>query len=173
MGMLDLCQKNRVDYLSVERVVPCGPDGVARDLVPSSEMRKIYSDIHEWAESQNSTGHRVNVRRSRALWALVSKDQGGFCPIGLSSLCILDDGTILPCRRLDIPIGNVHRDRGVFKAWYTSDLLWRVRLKRDLSPTCKTCLNLCRCGGCRAVAHATTGDYMGGDPQCWLSPQTS
>ena len=107
------------------------------------------------------------------LWALVSKERGGFCPIGLSSLCILDDGTILPCRRLEIPIGNVHLDKGVFKAWYTSDLLWRVRLKRDLSPTCKMCPEMCCCGGCRAIAYTVTGDYMGGDPQCWLSPKTS
>ena len=66
MGVLDLCQKKRVDYLSVERVVPCGPDPSTWELVPSVELKRIYSGIHKWAESQNSTGHRVSVRRSRA-----------------------------------------------------------------------------------------------------------
>ena len=48
-------------------------------------------------------------------------------------------------------------------------------LKKDSSKTtlnnlkgkCHGCENLPFCGGCRAIAYATTGDYMEEDPQCW------
>ena len=92
---------------------------------------------------------------------------GGFCPVGFTSLTILHDGTVLPCRRLEIPIGNILKE-GLFKIWYDSDVLWRIRDKSNLQGKCDNCSNVDRCGGCRAIAYETTGDYMGEDIQCWI-----
>jgi len=38
----------------------------------------------------------------------------------------MPDGTIFPCRRLPIPIGNILKD-GVYKIWYGAPLLWKLR----------------------------------------------
>jgi len=167
VAILRLAQQEHVDYVTVERVVPCQTTRAPVSYLPPETLREIYGAINDWAEHQPANGHHVVVRRHRPLWALISDSTGGFCPVGLSSLALLDDGTILPCRRLEIPIGNALSDRGLFKAWYTSDLLWKIRAKRGLAEQCRSCGKLDRCGGCRAIAHAVTGNYLEGDPQCW------
>ncbi|MDI6793431.1 MAG: SPASM domain-containing protein [bacterium] len=63
-------------------------------------------------------------------------------------------------------MGNILKD-GLFKIWYTSDVLWRIRDKNNLKGKCKGCKYIYSCGGCRAVAYAMTGDYMEEDTQCW------
>ncbi len=91
---------------------------------------------------------------------------GAVCSIGLDGICILPDATVLACRRLPIPIGNLKRD-SLEKIWFTSDLLWQIADKRNLNGKCNSCEFITRCGGCRAIAYAYTGDYLATDPQCW------
>jgi len=96
-----------------------------------------------------------------------NKSIGGFCPVGYTALTILHDGTVLPCRRLNVPIGNLLNEK-LFKIWYDSDVLWNIRNKNNLQGKCSGCVNIARCGGCRAIAYETTGNYMGEDLQCWI-----
>lgn len=78
----------------------------------------------------------------------------------------MHDGTVYPCRRLPIPLGNVLSD-GIFKIWYKSDILWNIRRKNRMTSSCGTCEDLGLCGGCRAAAYAESGDYLAEDPLCW------
>jgi radical SAM protein with 4Fe4S-binding SPASM domain len=123
-------------------------------------------------------GATLKIIKYRTLWAMIDPDRakipdvpleidlGGMCSIGIDSLTILPDGTVLPCRRLPIPIGNLTND-SIFKIWYTSDLLWKIRNKNNLKGKCNKCELIPRCSGCRAIAYAVTGDYLAEDPQCW------
>lgn len=167
--LLDLVERESIDFVTIERVVPCaGNEFDSTDMLTSNEVKSAFSLVSRWNALK---ARSVHVRRRRPLWALMGEECGGFCPIGLSALSVLEDGTILPCRRLEIPIGNVILDNGFFKAWYTSDLLWKIRNKANLKGNCHGCSNLERCGGCRAIAYNTTGDYLEGDPQCWMKNQ--
>ncbi len=90
----------------------------------------------------------------------------GGCSIGFSGICLLPDGTFLPCRRLPIPIGNLHKD--IFRnLWVNSDLLNSIRDTKNLKGKCNSCDFEKACKGCRAIAYASTGDYQSTDPQCW------
>jgi len=157
----------------VERVTPCGSGNDLKNLVLSpNELRDVYQYIAERAEHNDVKESGLVIRRSRPLWINTCNDQnssdivGGFCPVGLTSLAILHDGTVLPCRRLNIPLGNILED-GLFKIWYNSSILWEIRDKRNLKGKCNGCKHVPLCGGCRAIAYELTGDYMGEDPQCW------
>jgi radical SAM protein with 4Fe4S-binding SPASM domain len=168
--IIDLAEQNGVNAVTVERVTPCGHSNIS-DILTKDEIKTIYESITERANAING---QLTVRRLRPLWIITEHKNlredckvGGFCPVGFTSLAILWDGTVLPCRRLDIPIGNVLSD-GLFKIWYDSDVLWRIRDKKNLQGKCKACRNIERCGGCRAIAYETTGDYMGEDIQCWI-----
>lgn len=166
---IDIAIKENVDALTVERVTPCGQSAM-EDIVSADEIRKIYTSITKRANAMSS---KPVIRRARPLWVNTLCDNtrtdcniGGFCPVGLTALAILHDGTVLPCRRMEIPLGNILTD-GLFKIWYTSDVLWKIRDKNNLKGKCHNCQDLASCGGCRAVAYATTGDYLEEDPQCW------
>jgi len=174
-ALVDLAIAKKISAFTVERLVPCGNgQQLQEELLAPTELKKVYEYLNERAAGEDFLCSGIQLRRSRPLWVNTcedveegtSKGIGGFCPIGLSALAILPDGTVLPCRRLEIPLGNILTD-GLYKIWYTSELLWRVRNKNNLKGKCSGCENIPYCGGCRAIAYYLTGDYMGEDVQCW------
>lgn len=73
----------------------------------------------------------LRVSRHRSLWCLADKKLSGFCPVGFSTVTLLPDGTVLPCRRLPIKIGDIKKE-SLFKIWYTSEILWKLRKREDI-----------------------------------------
>jgi radical SAM protein with 4Fe4S-binding SPASM domain len=168
--VIDFAEAHDINAVTVERVTPCGNSSI-KDTLTVEEIHKIYNAITVRANTVNSN---LTVRRLRPLWIhteslnnRAGSKIGGFCPVGFTSIAILWDGTVLPCRRLNIPIGNILEEK-LFRIWYGSDILWRIRDKNSLQGKCHNCRNINRCGGCRAIAYETTGDYMGEDVQCWM-----
>jgi radical SAM protein with 4Fe4S-binding SPASM domain len=94
----------------------------------------------------------------------------GGCAAGMFGVTITADGTVMPCRRMDLPIGNVKNDR--FRdLWADSPVLWQLRTRQEYHGGCDTCRYWPVCRGCRAIALASarangSDDYLGPDPQC-------
>ncbi|HCJ66317.1 MAG TPA: hypothetical protein DHV62_03085, partial [Elusimicrobia bacterium] len=90
---------------------------------------------------------------------------GAPCTAGTDGLCIMPDGTVYPCRRFNLPVGNL-LEKSLSEIWQNSEVLNKIRDKNNLQGKCKECsINECR--GCRANAFALTGDYLAEDNQCW------
>jgi len=178
-SLIDLAIKEKIDTLTIERFVPEGKGAKFKDwFLTKEEIHKLFQYVSQRADLEYQKGTPLRILKYRTLWANIDPeraktndvpleiDLGGMCSIGIDSLTILPDGTVLPCRRLPIPIGNLKND-SIFKIWYTSDLLWKIRNKNNLKGKCKGCDLIPRCSGCRAIAYAVTGDYLSEDPQCW------
>lgn len=86
------------------------------------------------------------------------------CAAGYNGLAIEPDGTVFPCRRLPIPLGNIFESD--FDEIWSNPLLETLRHRDQLGGACGKCGLRWLCGGCRAVAYAMTGDMMAEDPQC-------
>jgi radical SAM protein with 4Fe4S-binding SPASM domain len=96
----------------------------------------------------------------------------GGCAAGVSGLTILPDGTLLPCRRLNVPLGNILKDN-VRSLWATSPVLTSLRNKKKYKGKCRTCEQWAQCRGCRAIAYQHSllkgrGNYLSEDPQCFV-----
>ncbi len=165
LNVIDLANELGVDAITIERVTPMSENDIEKLFISPENLHEIYNKIYHKKEKVEKNSD-LKIRVSRPLWTLINEDIGGFCPVGFTSLCILHDGTILPCRRLEIPLGNIFSD-GIYKIWYTSDVLWQIRNKKLLTGKCKECTLLQNCGGCRAIAYSVNGSYMAEDPQCW------
>jgi radical SAM protein with 4Fe4S-binding SPASM domain len=165
LKIIDTAEDLGVDFLTIERMVPFSREDIEQFHLQPQELKQIYEDIYRRKIDVEKKG-KLKIRVSRPLWGLVNDSAGGFCPAGFTSLSILHDGTVLPCRRLEIPIGNI-LDDGLYKIWYTSDVLWKLRDKKLLGGKCGTCELLGNCGGCRAIAQALYNDFTAQDPQCW------
>lgn len=165
-ALVEILGRMGVQALALERFVPEGNGIGMQDLVLTSrELRDLYERIYKIAIN----GSPVRILLYRPLFNLVGCDDptvGALCSAGNNALTIMPDGTVYPCRRLPIPIGNVLTD-GLYKIWYGSDVLWTLRDPKNLKGKCHDCESLTRCRGCRAMAYFTTGDYMAEDPQCW------
>jgi len=177
--LIDLAIKDKVNTLTIERFVPEGKGAEVKNwFLSTEEVQKLFQDVSQRADLEYKKGTPLKILKYRTLWANIDPqramtsdvpleiDLGAMCSIGIDSLTILPDATVLPCRRLPIPIGNLQND-SIFKIWYTSELLWEIRNKNNLKGKCKGCDLIPRCSGCRAIAYAVTGDYLAEDPQCW------
>lgn len=165
-ALIDLVGKEGVSTLALERLIPEGTGaGLSDQVLNSEELRKVYEGVYQVA----TNGSLVRILLYRPLFALLATNDptvGALCSAGNNALTIMPDGTVYPCRRLPIPIGNVLTD-GFFKIWYGSEVLWQLRNPDNLGGKCRDCDLLTQCRGCRAMAYFTSGNYMAEDPQCW------
>ena len=132
------------------------------DILQPNELKDVYDSLYEKKRKYAQLG--LNIMATRPLWCTYG--YSGRCPVAIQTITILEDGTIMPCRRLPISIGNIKTD-SFFKVWYTNKVLNDLRERQNIK-VCGDCQMLDLCGGARCVAYAVTGDYMSADPQCWL-----
>ena len=164
--LIEVLNNEGVDTFAMERLIPEGRGKSFRDqLLSPEELKKLYESIYEIALQKKST----RVLLYRPLFTLVAphgSSVGALCSVGNNALTVMPDGTVYPCRRLPIPIGNILTD-GLFFIWYDSEVLWKIRNPENLKGKCYGCEYLANCRGCRAMAYFCSGDYMAEDPQCW------
>jgi radical SAM protein with 4Fe4S-binding SPASM domain len=96
----------------------------------------------------------------------------GGCAAGISGLTIMPDGTVVPCRRLPLPLGNIRTD-SLREIWVESAILNQLRDRSRYKGKCGACRRWALCRGCRAIAYAASlgrrqEDLLADDPQCFL-----
>jgi radical SAM protein with 4Fe4S-binding SPASM domain len=161
------------DVFTVDRFIPEGQSrGLQGWLMSPSEVRQTFERVHSWTRAhagpRAQSGPRVLMYRP--LFCLVEPDThdvGAMCSVGVNALTLMHDGTVYPCRRLPLPLGNVLRD-SLHEIWYASPVLWAARSPSRLKGRCSSCQYVPVCRGCRAMALAVRGDWLEEDPQCWI-----
>ena len=188
-GIVSLAQELGVDYVYVHRVVPIGAGRAqAEDYLTPQDVRRVIETLRAARERLDFTGashpyiaeglclHHL-VAPAEALRRLLGTNRprlGNRCSVGSSSLCVASDGTLLACRHMPIPLGDL-KTQDLLEIWSSSDVLWDIRLRaarmKGKCRTCRFCAEqpaLCS-GGAACVSHALHGDYFTPDPGCWLS----
>ena len=112
----------------------------------------------------------TNVNKNGHLYRSLQFLEGGscyyHCSAGTDLLTLLADGTLLPCRRLPIPVGNC-LETDMLTLYQSSPLIRELRAQR-IPDECLSCVKaeLCR-GGAKCLTYALTGDYNHKDPNCY------
>lgn len=155
----------KVDFFAVDRFIPEALDifKFNTNVLSKEEAYKAYLDFVNIYKNPKFT----KALPFRPLFCLFDQDVGAACSAGWSSLTILPDASVVPCRRLPIFLGNILTD-GFYKIWFTNDTLWKLREARNLGGKCNECKYIPKCRGCRAMAYALTKDYMAEDSLCWV-----
>lgn len=166
-----------VQRLGFSRLVPAGRgEGLRHEMLAPAEMGEVYRRLFSLAVPgiEIVTGDPVAAQMDLSLpkEAPGRAIPCGGCAAGVSGLTILSDGTVVPCRRLEIPIGNVRTD-SLREIWSTSDVLAALRNKGRYGGKCGSCARWVNCRGCRGVAYAYSrsrggADFLAEDPQCFL-----
>jgi AdoMet-dependent heme synthase len=174
--LVDIARAAGVQRLGFSRLVPYGRglNLVDRMLKPE-EARSIYEKVLSYSVPglEIVTGDPL---ASQLNAGSDMTDAGGFplggCAAAISGITVLPDGTLTPCRRLGMPIGNILKDN-LREIWANSDVLNALRDKKAYTGKCSTCSRWARCRGCRAIAYAYSlsqgrNDLFEQDPQCWI-----
>ena len=94
------------------------------------------------------------------------------CPCGVQYCRITPEGKVTPCPYTPAVAGDL-REQSFGEVWHESEVfraLRRAPTEGALGGKCGRCEYQVVCGGCRARAHATTGDLLGEDPSCAYDP---
>jgi len=161
--------------LGFSRLVPCGR---GRQLQSEMMDKNRVRDIYRFLLSVQAEGLEIVTGDPVASqMELKSNTDMGYtacsgCAAGISGLTLRPDGTINPCRRLDIPVGNIRTD-SLREVWATSEVLNSLRDKSRYGGKCGACARWAVCRGCRAVAYAYSrlkggADFLAEDPQCFI-----
>ncbi len=167
--------------VGLSRLVPAGRGAdLAEHMLGPERLRDLYSSFLQ------TNGHKIPIETGDPLAGIVSAPHGtddegsipfGGCAAGVSGITVLPDGTLTPCRRCPIPLGNVIRD-SMRAVWATSPVLEALRDRQRYRGRCGSCAHWAACRGCRAIAFAHAlmngrNDFLGDDPQCWLKPHAA
>jgi len=174
--VIDLASSLGVQRVGFSRLVPTGRGG---DMLSTMLSREVLQDLYNTIFSFDAKGLQIvtgDPVASQLNEPAVNDGEtpfpSGGCAAGISGLTILPDGTVTPCRRLPVPIGNVKKD-SLREIWATSDVLQWLRDKSRYTGKCGECSKWSACRGCRAIAFAfskSNGNarYLAEDPQCFL-----
>jgi len=174
MDLIDLASHAGVQRLGFSRLVPSGRGtALASEMLGADEVKRLY----ERALSTSRPGLEVITGDPVASQVhdgngedLGSTPTGG-CAAGISGLTFLPDGTITPCRRMPVAIGNIQTD-SLREVWAGSSVLNLLRDRKAYKGTCGICPRWANCRGCRAIAYAYARsqgreDILADDPQCF------
>ena len=152
-----------IDRFWADRLIPMGSS--REEVLSTEEYRTVIRCLTKEHARKPLFSH-TDVHLNRAM----QFQEGGTCyyqcAAGISLLTLLADGTLLPCRRLPIPIGNC-LETDMLTLYQTSPLIQDLQAQQ-LPEDCLICpkAELCR-GGAKCLTYAMTGDYHQKDINCY------
>jgi len=171
-SLIRLCQNLGVDGLILERFIPLGRGKTfMNEVLEKDQWRELIEILMEFFSMKVDED---DIPSYQAFQITFDEDGaellGAPCIIGRDGLCIMPEGSVFPCRRFPIPIGNLMNE-SLKEIWESSSLLDQLRKKKNLKGRCGKC-EIEDCRGCRSLALALTGDYLEEDPHCPLNLRT-
>jgi radical SAM protein with 4Fe4S-binding SPASM domain len=154
-------------HFNLSRFVPTGRGTTTLDLTPMEwkSVVEIYDKKRvEYRDVMSFSTHLSQLILSDPSLDCVAGFAG--CQAGLGQACIGARGEVTPCVMLPLVVGNI-RDESFERIWEHALQLRSIRDRAQLKGACATCSVRAKCGGCRGVAFAYTGDYLAADPRCW------
>jgi radical SAM protein with 4Fe4S-binding SPASM domain len=157
-----------VSRVWADRLIPSGAGAALREeLLSPEETREFFGIMRETRAELSRSFTRTEISMGRALQFLVGGGEPYRCGAGERLITLEPDGTVLPCRRMPIRVGNV-RDSRLATIYYENPLLQALRDPERVSEGCEACAHALRCaGGLRCLSRALTGDPFRADPGCW------
>lgn len=178
LDIVTLCAENKVRLFGFDFFIPNGKGDFDQLLTPQ-ETRSLMYRYRERVAQLSKTYPTKFVEKSN-LWTLLDKDLGiesaliarsatsrkinAGCAVGMSSISILPDGTVYPCRRLPIEIGKFPEQ--TLEEIFFGEGMEALREDEKIEK-CGECNLYYVCRGCRAMAYAVNGSYLAPDPSCW------
>ena len=157
---------------------------LAGDDLMAEEYEQVFETLYQisqWAPFEVKTTEGMHYRRylarrnkeqgaatgaQRTVWRTAGVSDGrGF-------VFISHTGEIYPSGFLPVSAGNVRRD-SLVDVYRNSSLFRTLRDPGGRQGKCGVCEYTKICGGSRARAYATSGDYLAEDPRCTYQPLAS
>ena len=142
------------------------------------ELRELFTSYLKTKEELRAAGYPIAMREKPSLLKVSQFENRMLYPLGLekvsiisgclvgwNSVAILSDGTVLPCRRLPLPVGKLP-EQTFEEIFLGSELLKKFR-RPEFYQKCGSCDFYQVCRGCPANVYSLTGDPFAKNPLCF------
>lgn len=116
-------------------------------------------------QEAHARGEEVNFKT----YGLDAVTRGCLC--GTAFCFISNQGIVQPCGYLELDCGDLKKD-SFETIWRDSGVFRQLRDFSAYKGKCGRCEYLSVCGGCRARAYESTGDYLAEEPLCVYQPSS-
>ncbi len=158
-------EKYKVDNVWSDRFIPLNKD-CDHDLQMTKEETNEYLKIMENERIRlKLKKSKTNVAMYRALQFQMTNDYPYTCTAGKSLLTVMENGDLVPCRRMPIVVGNLLKNN-MYDLYKNSKIL--KELQKDTTPDeCKMCEYSKKCsGGLKCLTYAIYKDLNHKDIGC-------
>jgi len=163
------------------------PTGRGRTLEGETLGADDYEKILHWFYDQREKHplqlkatcaphyYRILRQRAKAEGKKITSETHGLdamtrgCLGGIGFCFISHRGDVQPCGYLELISGNI-RSQNLQEIWEHSSLFAKLRDFSAYKGKCGKCEYMRVCGGCRARAFETTGDFLAEEPLCAHQP---
>lgn len=151
-----------------DRLIPEGhAKNIEKYLFNSSETFEYVKMLKiESIKANVNPFSKIIIGTQRALQFLPHIDMPYSCTAGKRLLTLMPDGTVYPCRRLPVEVGNIKKIS--FNDIYHKNEFINKLQNCNTNDGCEGCSFEKKCnGGLKCLAYAITGSPFKKDPGCW------
>lgn len=178
--LVDIIIIKEINLFGFHRFIPIGEGEnvkMCSEITPLEYrdfMFKMYSKYEKYKKSKTLFGRgeplQILLEQEMGIFQIHSEIKNksliwGGCSIGCSEICVLEDGSVLACRRMPDIIGKVPQQK-LRDIFIKSNKLNVMRRVEEIE-NCQKCDLIFYCRGCRAAAYTRENNYFSPDPQCW------
>jgi len=163
-------EKLGIDGIIIERFFPLGQgEEIEKDTLNGPEFVGVWKEVLRQIDIEIDPSELAPFRAIRINFDEEGADVlGSGCVVGKDGMALLPDGTVLPCRRFTLPIGNIIQTP-LHDIWKNSKVLDAIQDKTKLEGKCGSC-TIDECQGCRAMCYCLLDNYLAEDPHCFIVP---
>ena len=166
--LIEFGKKLGVHGIIIERFFPLGHGSeIKDDTLDGKEFLAVWQEVLQQAQLSAEPEDLIPYRAIQIRLDDSETDiLGSGCVVAKDGMALLPDGTILPCRRFTLPIGNI-LEAPLHETWANSPILAKLQDKSLLKGKCGTCA-VADCIGCRAMCYCLEKDFLAQDPHCFV-----
>lgn len=161
-------RKHKIDNVWTDRYIPLGNSKDKELSMNYEETREFFNILKkERNKIRFKKNNHTSISLRRALQFQITNDFPYACTAGNTLLTIMENGDLVPCRRMPIVVGNLLKDN-MYDLYKNSRIL--KDLRKDTTPNdCKSCehSSLCK-GGLKCLTYALYKDLDHKDVGCNL-----
>lgn len=151
--VVKFAEKYGVDTIWSDRFIPLSKDN-DNDFMMNLEETNEYLKIMEEERQKLKRKHsKTTVAMYRALQFQMTNDYPYVCTAGKTLLTVMENGDLVPCRRMPIFVGNL-LEENMYDLYKKSQII--KDLQKDTTPTeCRSCEHSKLCaGGLKCLTYA-------------------
>ncbi|MCM8803566.1 MAG: radical SAM protein [Candidatus Omnitrophica bacterium] len=166
--IFDFAKRYNFSGVIIERFIPYGlGEKLKNDVISFENWILITKFLHKLCKIDFDN---LDIVEFRGFMVKIKEDEfelyGSECIVGKCGIALMPDGTVFPCRRFPLSIGNLLEEK-LTDIWQNSEILNKIRDRNFLKGKCKNC-KITKCTGCRALVYSLYNDFLKEDPLCYL-----